>query len=334
MKWRQCGDSDLKLPLLGVGAWSFGGSSEDYWGEQSQRDAEAVVARAIDLDCAYFDTAEGYNDGRSESALGNLLRGRRDRVLIGAKISPSHARPETLRRHCEASLARLQTDYIDVYMVHWPMPSEVVAEAFAALGSLRDEGKIRYLGISNFGVQQMSEALAAGADFVVNQLGYNLFFRAPEREIMPFCQARGIGIIGYMPILQGILVGKYGSPAEVPPARARTRHFSSSRAGVRHGEAGAEAEVFAALGQLRELSKETGLPMADLALAWCAAQPAITCVLAGARNAGQLEANARGVAVALPPAVRERLAALSAPLADALGPNPDMWQSTADSRIR
>ena len=151
---------------------------------------------------------------------------------------------------------------------------------------------------------------------------------------MPFCQARGIGIIAYMPLLQGILVGKYDSPADVPPARARTRHFSSSRPEVRHGEDGAEDEVFAALGQLRELSQETGIPVADLALSWCAAQPAITCVLAGARNAGQLEANARGVSVSLLPAVRDRLEALSAPLAAALGPNPDMWQSTANSRIR
>jgi len=334
MDWRQCGESDLRLPLLGVGAWSFGGSSDDYWGEQSQRDAEAVVGRAIDLDCAYFDTAEGYNDGRSETALGELLRGRRDQVLIGTKVSPSHARPETLREHCEASLARLQTDYIDVYMVHWPIPSDLMSEAFATLRSLRDEGKIRYLGISNFGVQQMSGALAAGADFVVNQLGYNLFFRAAEQEIMPFCEAKGIGIIAYMPLLQGILVGKYDSPEAVPSARARTRHFSSSRSGPRHGEDGAEAELFAALGELRELAGETGIPVADLALAWCAAQPAITCVLAGARNAGQLEANARGVSAALSPAVRERLDALSAPLAAALGPNPDMWQSSSNSRIR
>ena len=133
MEWRQCGDSGLRLPLLGVGAWSFGKSSDDYWGEQSQREAEAVVARAIDLGCAYFDTAEGYNDGRSESALGKLLRGRRDQVLIGTKISPANTRPEALRQHCAASLARLQTDYIDVYMVHWPIASELVPEAFATL---------------------------------------------------------------------------------------------------------------------------------------------------------------------------------------------------------
>jgi len=334
MDRRQCGDSGLRLPLLGVGAWSFGGSSDDYWGEQSQRDAEAVVGRAIDLGCAYFDTAEGYNDGRSESALGKLLRGRRDQVLIGTKISPSNTRPEALRQHCAASLARLQTDYIDVYMVHWPIASGLVPEAFATLRSLRDEGKIRHIGISNFGVQQMSAALAAGADFVVNQLGYNLFFRAAEQEIMPFCQGKGIGIIGYMPLLQGILVGKYDSPEAVPPARTRTRHFSSSRPGTRHGEEGAEAELFEALGELRGLAGETGIPMADLSLAWCAAQRAITCVLAGARNAGQLEANARGVSAALSPAVRDRLDALSAPLAAALGPNPDMWQSALDSRIR
>jgi myo-inositol catabolism protein IolS len=334
MEWRQCGRSDLRLPLLGVGTWSFGGGADDYWGEQSQREAEAVVGRAIDLECAYFDTAQGYNDGRSESALGQLLKGRRDRVLIGTKISPTNTRPEALREHCEASLARLQTDRIDVYMVHWPMAPPLVQDAFATLQSLRDEGKIRYIGVSNFGVQQMREARTAGADFVVDQLGYNLFFRAVEHEILPFCQAHGIGIIGYMPLLQGILSGKYGSPERVPPLRARTRHFSSSRPGTRHGEAGAEAELFTALGKLDELATETGVPMSDLALAWCAAQPALTCVLAGARNVRQLEANVRGVSVTLSPEIRERLNTLSAPLAAALGPNPDMWCSGPDARIR
>ncbi len=334
MEWRTCGRSDFKLPVLGVGVWSFGGGPDDYWGEQSERDADATVGRAIELDCAYFDTAEGYNDGASESALGKLLKGRRDKAVIGTKVSPHNVEPATLREHCEASLSRLQTDHVDLYMVHWPIPSAAMADAFATLGDLRNEGKIRHIGISNFGVQQMTEALATGAQIAVNQLGYSLLTRAIELEIAPFCQEHGIGIMAYMPLMQGILTGKYRSANDVPKERARSRHFSGQREGCRHGEPGVETEMFAALDGLRAMSEEVGAPMADLALAWCASNPAVSCVLAGARNARQLEENARGVSLKLSDEMVGRLNAISEPVMRGMGANPDMWQGGERSRIR
>lgn len=334
MEWRVCGSSDLELPLLGVGAWSFGGGSDDYWGVQSERDADAVVGRAIELGCAYFDTAEVYNDGASERALGKLLKGRRGKAVIGTKVSPHNVEPATLRQHCDASLTRLQTDYVDLYMVHWPIPSPAVADAFATLAELRDEGKIRYIGISNFGVQQMTEALATGAQIAVNQLGYSLLTRAIELEVAPSCQENGVGIMTYMPLMQGILTGKYGSADDVPKERARSRHFSAGREGSRHGEPGVEKEMFAALDGLRAMSEEVGAPMADLALAWCASNPAVSSVLAGARNVRQLEENARGVSLKLPDEMVSRLDAISDPVMQSMGPNPDMWQGGERRRIR
>jgi myo-inositol catabolism protein IolS len=334
MEWRVCGRSDLKLPVLGVGVWSFGGGPEDYWGPQRERDAEAVVGRAIELNCAYFDTAEVYNDGGSESALGKLLRGRRDKAVIGTKVSPDNVASATLREHCEGSLARLQTDYVDLYMVHWPIPSPGVADAFATLAKLREEGKIRHIGISNFGVLQMTEALATGARIAVNQLGYSLLTRAIELEIAPFCQDKGIGVMAYMPLMQGILTGKYRSPDDVPPERARSRHFSGARGGSRHGEPGVEKEMFAALDELRAMSDETDIPMADLALAWCASKPAVSCVLAGARNGQQLEENARGVSTKLSDGMVRRLNTASDAVMQGMGPNPDMWQGGERRRIR
>jgi len=334
MEWRACGRSDLKLPVLGVGAWSFGGGPDDYWGAQSERDADAVVSAAIELDCAYFDTAEAYNDGASESALGKLLKGRRDSATIGTKVSPGHVKPATLRQHCEASLKRLQTDHVDLYMVHWPILSADVSDAFTTLVKLRDEGKITYIAISNFGVQQMTEVVATNTQIAVNQLGYNLLTRAIELEVVPFCREQGIGIIAYMPLMQGLLAGKYRSANDVPKERARSRHFSSGREGARHGEPGVEEEVFAALRELRAMSAETSIPMADLALAWAAANPAVTCVLAGARNVQQLQANARGVSTDLTDGMVRRLNAISAPALQAMGANPDMWQGGDRRRIR
>jgi myo-inositol catabolism protein IolS len=334
MEWRTCGRSDLRLPVLGVGVWSFGGGPEDYWGAQSARDADAVVSAAIELDCAYFDTAEAYNDGASESALGKLLKGRRDKALIGTKISPDHVAPAVLRQHCEASLRRLQTDRVDLYMVHWPTPSGMVSDAFATLVKLRDEGKIAHIGVSNFGVQQMREALATGTEVAVNQLGYNLLTRAIEFEVAPSCQDRGIGIIGYMPLMPGLRTGKYRSTDDVPKARARSRHFSSGREGARHGEPGAEKEVSAALHELRAMSAETRVSMADLALAWCASNATVSCVLAGARNAEQLRANVGGVSTPLSDTMVEKLNAISTPTMLAMGANPDMWQGGEQSRIR
>jgi aryl-alcohol dehydrogenase-like predicted oxidoreductase len=171
MERKNCGNLILTLPILGIGCWSFGGGS--YWGEQDQRDVDAVVDMALDIGCNYFDTAEAYNDGTSEESLGKALKARRSEALIGTKVNPSNTNPNTLREHCEASLRRLQTDTIDLYMIHWPIhqhsikhftkdesvinnpPS--VAKAFETMTKLQEEGKIRYTGVSNFGVKQLTE---------------------------------------------------------------------------------------------------------------------------------------------------------------------------------
>ena len=165
MKRRQCGKDGLELPVLGIGCWSFGGG--DYWGDQNQKDVDSIVAAALEMGCNYFDAAEVYNDGRSESALGQALKGRRTEAILGSKISPHNADPATLRSHCEASLKRLGTDYIDLYMVHWPINPVALEHytdqeadekalpstdaAFRTLTDLREEGKIRHIGVSNFG---------------------------------------------------------------------------------------------------------------------------------------------------------------------------------------
>lgn len=333
METRTLTPSGIQLSVLGLGCWSFGGQEGDYWGPQDDREAAEIVARALDSGVNYFDTAEGYNEGRSEAALGRALAGRRREAIIGTKISPQNTAPQTLRQHCEASLRRLGTDAIDIYMVHWPITDHSVAEAFATLADLRAEGKIRAIGLSNFGPRQLQEAVATGAPLEVNQLGYSLLNRAIEFEILPACQQYGIGVAAYMPLMQGLLSGRWRNADEIPPVRRRTRHFSGARPPARHGEPGAEAEVFAALAGIAELADACQMPMTDLALAWVAAQPAVTTVIVGTRTVAQLAESLRGVGQSLTPEVLAELDRLTQPVKAKLGSNADLWQSGPNRRI-
>ena len=350
MEMRPCGTSGLPLPALGLGCWSFGGGA--YWGDCSQSAADAVVRRAVELGVNYVDAAEVYNSGRSESSLGIALKGiPRDAILVGTKVSPSHCYAHTLPAHCEASLRRLGLDYLDLYMVHWPIhPHSIrhftddesvianpptVQEAFESLMALRAEGKIRYIGVSNFGPDRLREACAVCPDIVVNQLPYSLLTRAVELETLPECRRLGIGVIGYMTLLQGLLTDSYPTLADVPPYQRRTRHFHYQRCELtRHGEKGAEAETTAALAGIREIASETGLATAALAIKWALANTAVTCALVGARSVRKLEENVATAREPLPRSVIEQLNQITAPLLAALGPGFDYYESRANDRTR
>jgi len=334
MELRNCGSSDLRLSALGVGCWSFGGG--EYWGDQDQQDADRVVRRACELGINYFDTAEMYNEGRSEISLGLALQGiPRDKIVIGTKISPENAGPEVLPRHCEASLKRLSTDYIDLYMVHWPIPSAAVDGAFAALRRLQEQGKIRYIGVSNFAAPKLKEALAAESAIVVDQLAYSLVARAIEHEVLPLCRERGIGVMTYMPLWQGLLSDRYAGLYDLPERRRRTRHFDAEKNELaRHGESGAEEETWKAVLAVREIAGEFGLKTAEAALRWVLAGSGVSCMLAGARNSGQLEANVRAAEGKLPAEAIKRLAAATDELSSKLGPSCDYFEATINDRTR
>jgi aryl-alcohol dehydrogenase-like predicted oxidoreductase len=326
---RKCGRSDIEISVFGIGCWSYGGG--DYWGPQAQEDVNAVASAALDAGINFFDTAEGYNSGRSEEALAAALKGRRHEVVIGSKFGMGEADAALVRQKCEDSLRRLETDYIDIYMVHWPIPEGPVEEVFATLIDLKSEGKIRSIGVSNFGVEQLSEALATGAQIDVNQLCYNLLSRGIELEILPLCQTHEIGILGYMPLLQGILTGKYRTAEEIPPVHSRFRHFRGDRLRASHGEAGAEAEMFEALDGIRALADELGVPMSRLALAWTITKPGITCTLVGTRELWELQENLHAASLSLSPETVARLDELTELLLRKLGGNVDYFQGT---RIR
>jgi myo-inositol catabolism protein IolS len=347
MERRKSGKSDLELAVLGLGCWQFGGGN--YWGGQDQKAVNDTVNAAVDLGVNYFDTAEAYNDGESERSLGLAIRQiPRHKLIIGTKISPSNTRPDLLAAHCEQSLQRLMTDYIDLYMVHWPITPKAIAhfttekmecpnkeEAFAALRKLKEQGKIRYIGVSNFAPTKLKEVLDTKTEIIINELPYNLLCRAIEYEIMPYCVKSGMGILGYMVLLQGILADIYPTLDDVPAMQRRTRHFDSRKCKeVRHGESGAENEANEALTLIRSIAKDYGMTMPEIAIKWAIANKAITCVLAGSRSVKELEENVKAAEKPLPQEAVKRLNEATDSLKKKLGPSFDYYETAVNDRTK
>ena len=327
MKYTKLPGTDIDVSVIALGCWPFAGG--DVWGEQDDDVSLATVHAALDAGITFFDTAEGY--GKSERVLGQGLKGRRQDAVIATKVGGGHLSSDDLPKACEQSLKSLQTDYIDLYQIHWPNHNIPIAETASALQRLRDQGKIRAIGVCNFACGDLSDLLAV-ADIVTNQLSFSLLWRVIEREIQPMCLENNIGIICYSPLMQGLLTGRYASADDVPDGLARTRLFSDDRPMARHGEEGCEAEVFEALKKVRTVADEAGVAMAELALAWALQQPGITSLLVGARNPDEVQWNLPSVDLALSEDILQRLSEITEGVKDKLGNNPDMWMS--ESRMR
>ena len=331
MQYRRLGNSDLEVSVISFGAWQLG--DPDYWGADPEADGGAAVAAALDEGITLFDTAEAYGAGASEEALGRALGPRRGDVCIASKVSADHGAPADLRAACEASLQRLGTDHIDLYQIHWPIRDVPLAEVYGELDRLRQEGKIRAVGVSNFGPLDLADWCAVG-ECASNQLGYNMLFRAIEHEVVPACLDHDIGILAYMPLLQGILAGRWESIDEIPVNRRRTRHFSSDREGTRHGEPGCEDLTVQALAEIRRVADDLEHSMATIAMAWLLGKPGVTSVVVGARNPRQVLRNTNAAALELPEDVIARLDAATDAVKAYFGMNCDQWQSGDDVRIR
>ncbi len=319
--------TDIDVSVIALGCWPFAGG--DVWGEQDDDVSIATVHAALEVGISFFDTAEGY--GTSERVLGRGLKGRRDEAVIATKVGGGHLSSDDLPKACEQSLKNLQTDYIDLYQIHWPNHSMPIEETAGALSRLRDQGKIRAIGVCNFACGDLSDLLAVG-DIVTNQLPYSLLWRVIEREIMPMCLANDIGIICYSPLMQGLLADRYAFADAVPDGLARTRLYSRHRPMARHSDPGCETEVFNALAKIRSVAEDMGVTMAALALAWARQQPGITSLLVGARNPAEIQWNLPSVDLTLSEDILQRLSEITDEIKNKLGNNPDMWMS--ESRMR
>jgi aryl-alcohol dehydrogenase-like predicted oxidoreductase len=329
VEYRKLGKTDVDVSVIALGCWPFAGGA--YWGDQDDQDSIDTVHAALDAGINFFDTAEGYGRGHSERVLGRGLRGRRHEAVIATKVSASHLSAPDVRRSCEQSLANLRTDYIDLYQIHWPNWQIPLPETVKALEELKQQGKIRAIGVSNFAVRDLGAMLEAGW-CETDQLPYSLLWRVIEAEIKPLCVDNGVGILCYSPLAQGLLAGIYATPQDVPEHLARTRWYASSRPNTEHDEPGCEAEIFAALDEVRRIAGELGEPMAAVSLAWLRQQAGVTSILIGARKPVEVGWNLPAVELTLPGDVVQALSVATEPVRERLGDNPDMWMST--SRMR
>jgi aryl-alcohol dehydrogenase-like predicted oxidoreductase len=329
MKYRKFGSTDIEVSTIVMGCWAIG--SGYTWGEQDVNDSLDTIRAAIDVGINMFDTAEFYSDGYSEEVLGKGLAGHRDKVLVATKAWPDHLTADKLIQACEGSLKRMGTDYIDLYQIHWANWDVPLEETMGVIEKLKQEGKIRFIGVSNFGVRDLSDALGC-ADVVTDQLIYSLLFRSIEYEILDKCREAQVGVLAYSPLAQGLLTGKFKGPDEVDDERARVRIFSKNRSGTVHDSEGCEKEAFAAVENIKAICDGIGEPMANVALTWVLQQPGVAAVIAGARRPDQIINNARAVDLQLSDDVLNSLNAATEEVKKKIGPNADPWRTA--SRIR
>ena len=288
MRYRPLGRSGLLVSVVGLGCNNFGGRLD-------LDGARAVVDAALDAGVTLLDTADVYGgQGGSETILGQLLEGRRDEVVVATKFGMSmggqserelRGSRRYIRRAVEASLQRLRTDYIDLYQYHRPDGMTPVAETLEALSELVAEGKVRYIGCSNFAAWELVDAEWISRSgglrrFVSAQNEYSLLERGAEAELLPACERHGIGVLPYFPLANGLLTGKYrrGEPA---PAGTRL----AGRAGI------LDHADFDRIEALEAFAAAAGRSLLDLAIGGLAAQPAVSSVIAGASTADQVRAN-------------------------------------------
>lgn len=330
MRYATLGNTDIKVSRMALGCWPFAGGK--VWGPQDDNDSIAAVHASLDSGVNFFDTAEGYSDdSNSEEVLGKALNGKRSEAVIATKIGNAYLHPSTVAETCEGSLNRLETDYIDLYQIHWPNHDVPIEDTMSELLKLQDSGKVRALGVCNFGVRDLTDILACGA-IVTNQLPYNLIWRALEFAIKPECVANNVGIICYSPLQQGLLTGRYSTADDVPPGLSRTRHFNKDREQAIHGEEGCEDETFQTIASVLKIADEVGEHPAKVSLAWLLAQEGVTSLLVGARNPDEVALNIPTFDYDLPQEAINTLSDATEELKQTLGESADFWRSP--SRMR
>jgi aryl-alcohol dehydrogenase-like predicted oxidoreductase len=318
METKQLGDSDLFITPVGFGAWAIGGSGWEFaWGGQDDRDSIAAIHEALDAGINWIDTAAVYGLGHSEEVVARALEGVRDRPYVFTKCSmvwDPHRRighslkAESIRRECEASLRRLRVDTIDLYQIHWPDPDPDIEEGWATMAALKKEGKVRYIGVSNFDVGQMKRAQAI-APITSLQPRYSLLHREVEAEILPFCARENIGVIAYSPMASGLLTGAMTQEriAALPADDWRKQHPDFREPQLHRN--------LMLVRLLRSIGKRRGYTPAEVAVAWVLHNPAVTGAIVGARRPGQVRGLIGAAGLRLSPRELAELAAFFAKVA-------------------
>ena len=318
MNLRQLGNSDVFVSPVIFGAWAIGGWM---WGGTDVNESIDAIRASIDHGVNTIDTAAIYGMGFSEELVAKAIEGRREQVVIATKCgmrwdSPArgdqgaepwqtkdnggndvtvrkNSKPDSIAYECEQSLRRLQTDVIDLYQIHWPDSTTAVEDSMAAMVKLKEAGKIRAIGVSNYDVEWMKRAKAV-APLASLQPPYSLIQRKIEAEVLPFCRKEEIGVIVYSPLERGLLTGKVGPDRTFPPG--------DHRAGHKYFKPESRARVQRALEKIQPIADAHGASLAQVVINWTISEPGITAALVGARNAEQAVHNAGAMNFELTPA--------------------------------
>lgn len=291
MQTKRLGNSDLDITPLGVGAWAIGGGGWAFaWGSQDDNDSIQAIRAALDAGINWIDTAAVYGLGHSEEIVAKALEGVTKKPYVFTKCERrwdenrtiyKSLKRDSIREECENSLRRLKLDVIDLYQIHWPEPDEDIEEGWEALAQLKAEGKVRWIGVSNFNVTQLKRAQAI-TPITSLQPPYSLISPEIEEEILPYCQQQNIGTIVYSPMKSGLLTGKMTREriAAMPDDdfRKRTPHFQEPKL----------SQNLALVELLREIGNKHGRTPGEVAIAWTLRHPAVTAAIVGLRSEAQL----------------------------------------------
>ena len=317
METRRLGNSDVNITPILVGTWQAGKSM---WVGIEDAETIKAIRAAFEAGITTVDTAEVYGNGHSEQIVAEALSDVRDQVIYASKVFANHLKYDQVVEACEGSLKNLKTDYLDLYQIHWPSGSfntEVVPieETMNALNKLKEQGKIRAIGVSNFSGAQLEKASQYGRIDSL-QPPYSLFWRQVEKDAMPYCVENNISILAYSSLAQGLLTGKFerGHKFEEGDNRTKNKLFK--------GENYERAQQ--ALDKLRPIAERHQCSLAQLSLAWLIAQPQSNAIT-GVRNAEQATKNAAAADVQLSPDELQEIDAIGRSVTDHLDENPVMW---------
>jgi myo-inositol catabolism protein IolS len=277
------GKSGLKVSILGLGTWVFGGMQ---WGGAEDKESIAAIDKALEVGINLFDTAPGYGGGKAEKLLGETIKDK-SKVVIATKVSYFS---EGIESSLDRSLKRLRMDYVDILFIHWPSASVPIKRMMEEMGYLKEKGKIKAIGVSNFNLSQLKEAVSC-VQIDVLQPPYNLYWRFPETDLIPFCIQNKIAVVPYSPLGRGILSGKFTRNWQFKNGDDRKsnvlflkEHFDRALDGVE---------------KIKKLAEKKNASVASVALRWVSLQKGITSILLGARNTAQLMENLKLFEVSL-----------------------------------
>ena len=297
MRYKKFGNSDLETSVVGFGGWPMG---RGHYGSFDDNEVIRAVHASIDLGVTLFDTAAVYGWGEGEKLLGRALEGKREDVVIVSKAGipwdeegggrRRDSSRESLEKSLNESLTRLQTDYLDLFLIHWPDESRPMSVPMEAFADFQRQGKIRYGGVSNFSPQQMSDCLDV-FPIVTNQVGYHLFDQRPEPEIIPFCADNGMGIMAYGSLAHGLLTGTM-TPDTTFEEDDWRRSLMAFGQPIFKGQN--FLDNLKKVDTLKEMAADKGFSVAQLALAWVASEPTVSVALVGTRRPEEIQEKRSG----------------------------------------